>query len=129
MTTLTNTTNSIIIDMHGPNSENLIGVTRGAQLIHVQKEIRSIENNPHLNKINKFVIAEHNLGSFILIVSPSEGLYRELSIPFELTVPINYPSPGNPINARCLENIYHPNIFESGRLCLKYDGTGNLDIG
>lgn len=105
------------------------GASRGEQLLFVQKEVRDILKNPDLNKTTDFVIEDSDISKFIMIIKPVEGLYESLSIPFELSVPQNYPLPGSPIEARCLENIYHPNIFEKGRLCLKYDGIGNLGVG
>lgn len=110
-------------------SQRINGVSRGEQLLFVQREVRDILKNSDLNKTTDFVIDDSDISKFIMIIKPIEGLYEGLSIPFELSVPENYPWPGAPINARCLENIYHPNIFEKGRLCLKYDGIGNLGVG
>lgn len=103
--------------------------TRGQQLIFVTKEIQALQKNPDIAKTTKFELNETDLSKFIMIITPIEGLYMGLSISFELTVPESYPVPGNPINAKCLDTIYHPNIFDGGRLCLQYDNTGNFESG
>lgn len=111
------------------SERRVTGVSRGEQLLFVQKEIRNIMKNTDLNKTTDFVVDDSDISKFTMIITPIEGLYVGLSIPFELTVPQDYPLPGAPIDARCIENIYHPNIFEKGRLCLKYDTIGNLGVG
>ncbi|VBB17606.1 hypothetical protein YASMINEVIRUS_69 [Yasminevirus sp. GU-2018] len=108
---------------------NVINVTRGQQLLFVQREIRKIQADPHLSKTTEFIVDESDISKFIMLIKPAEGLYAGLTISFELTVPVGYPAPGHPINAKCMDSIYHPNIFTGGKLCLKYDGVGNLDSG
>lgn len=103
--------------------------SRNKQLLFVQKEIHKIQNDSNFNKTTRFIIDESNLARFTMIIEPIEGLYKDLTISFELNVPENYPAPGNPIKVRCLDNIYHPNFFQRGRLCLEYDGVGNVDTG
>lgn len=115
--------------MNSVGTDNIINVTRGQQLIHVIREVKKIQEDPKLNKTTEFIIDEANISKFIMIIRPIEGLYMDLTIYFELNVPIGYPAPGHPINVKCLDNIYHPNIFSGGRLCLKYDGVGNFDSG
>lgn len=109
--------------------KNVINISRTKQLLYVMQEIKGIQENPNLNQTVEFIIDEANMEKFNLVVRPKDGLYEGLIINFELEVPIDYPAPGNPIIARCLDNIYHPNIFAGGRLCLIYDGIGNLDTG
>src|SRR5579872_3885211 len=111
------------------NNNKLTGVSGSTQLLFVQKEIKNIQKNPTLNNTTEFIIDDSDISRFNMIIKPFEGLYQGISVPFELTVPQDYPAQGHPITARCLENIYHPNIFAHGRLCLKYDGIGNLDTG
>lgn len=110
-------------------TEPTITIPRKSQLLFVQKEIQSINNNPILNKTTEIIVDDSDISRFNVLIKPNEGLYVDLSIPFELTVPENYPAPGHPIIAKCLESIYHPNIFSGGRLCLKYDGIGSLESG
>jgi ubiquitin-protein ligase len=110
-------------------ADQIINVPRNSQLLFVQKEINAINKNPILNKTTEFIIDDTDISRFNVLIKPNEGLYAGLSIPFELTVPVNYPAPGHPITAKCSENIYHPNIFSGGRLCLKYDGIGSLEFG
>jgi len=109
--------------------ENIINVSRGQQLIHVMKEIKKIQEDSNLNSTTEFIIDEANISKFIMMIRPKEGLYTDLTIGFELVIPDNYPAPGHPIVAKCLENIYHPNIYSEGRLCLTFDGVGNLETG
>jgi ubiquitin-protein ligase len=109
--------------------DNIINVSRGQQLVHVMREIKKIQEDPNLNSTTEFIIDESNISKFTMIIRPNDGLYMGLIIYFELEVPNMYPAPGHPINAKCLDNIYHPNIFSGGRLCLKYDGVGNLESG
>ena len=103
--------------------------SRNKQLLFVQKEIHGIQNDSNFNKTTYFIIDESNLAKFTMVIEPIEGLYKDLSISFELNVPANYPAPGNPIEVKCLDSIYHPNFFRQGKLCLEYDGIGNLDTG
>jgi len=109
--------------------KNVVNISRTKQLLYVMQEIKNIQENPNLNQTVEFIIDESNMEKFNLVVRPKDGLYEGLIINFELGVPIDYPAPGSPIFAKCLDNIYHPNIFVGGRLCLTYDGIGNLDTG
>lgn len=111
------------------SKNKVTGASRGPQLLFVMKEINAIEKNPNLNNTTRFIIDEKDLSRFNVIIKPIEGLYIGLEIHFELYVPENYPAPGNPIQAKCLDPIYHPNIFEEGRLCLYYDNVGNYETG
>ena len=108
---------------------NIINVTRRQQLMFVLKEIKKIQMDPILNKTTKFIIDETNITKFIVLINPNEGMYMGIIISFELTVPTEYPAPGHPIKVKCLDSIYHPNIYLNGNLCLKYDGVGNLETG
>jgi ubiquitin-protein ligase len=103
--------------------------SRNKQLLFVQKEIHKIQNDSNFNKTTQFIINESNLAEFTMVITPIEGLYKDVTISFQLKVPTNYPAPGNPIEIKCLNNIYHPNVFQQGKLCLKYDGIGDLDTG
>lgn len=102
---------------------------RGRQLIHVLKEIKTIENNSNLNKTTKFIIDESDISEFIMIIKPNEGFYKDIDINFKLTVPLEYPKPGSQIKPVCATVIYHPNIFEHGRICIQYDNIGNMESG
>ncbi len=107
----------------------LINISKVDIVNHILKEIRAIEKDDHLNSILKFILDESNMYIFTMIMTLKEGLYMDIPISFELTVPENYPAPGNPIKGRCLDPISHPNVFEKGRLCLAIDNTGNLKQG
>lgn len=111
------------------DTTNIINVPRRQQLMFVLKEIKKIQIDPVISKTTEFVVDESDISKFIVFIRPNEGLYLGLIISFELTVPIAYPAPGHPIQAKCLDAIYHPNIYAGGRLCLQYDGVGNLETG
>ena len=103
--------------------------TEGSRAIHVLKEIKQIEENDNLNKMVKFIIDEKDMTNFKAIIAPVDGLYQGLSFNFLFNVPFDYPMVGNPIVAKCLDNIYHPNIYTDGRLCLYYDWNGSMESG
>src|SRR5579872_3357449 len=115
--------------MNSGKTDNVINATRGQQLVHVMREVKKIQEDPKLSKTTEFIIDEVNISKFVMVIRPIEGLYDGLTIYFELEVPTNYPAPGYPISVKCLDNIYHPNIFSGGRICLKYDGVGNFESG
>ena len=115
--------------MHHNKKDKIINVTKGQQLMYVIKEVKKIQDDPNFNTYIEFIIDEADMSKFIMIIRPTDGLYKDLTMHFELTVPEGYPAPGHPIKAICSDNIYHPNIFEGGYLCLTYDGVGNLDTG
>ena len=101
---------------------------RTKQLLFVLKEIKQIQSNEIFNHIT-FITNEADMSTFNIIIKPQEGLYKGLDIPFMLKVPDEYPAPGNPIVAKCLEDIYHPNIYSDGKLCLVYDSISNMETG
>lgn len=110
-------------------SQSIINISRSQQLMHVQKEIQALMKDSSLNKTTEFITNESNMSDITMVIKPIEGLYKDLTIYFQLTIPNNYPAPGNPIDAKCLNDIYHPNIYSSGKLCLYYDNIGCLDSG
>ncbi|KAG7467239.1 hypothetical protein MATL_G00151130 [Megalops atlanticus] len=71
---------------------------------------------------------ENKLLSFQLDVSPDEGYYQSGTFQFEINVPEAYNMV--PPKAKCLTQIWHPNITEAGGICLSIlrehstDGTG-----
>jgi ubiquitin-protein ligase len=101
---------------------------RSKQLVYVLKEVTSAMKNPEISKTIQIII-DDNLSKYKMIVVPCEGLYKGITIDFELSVPINYPAPGNPIKVKCKTDIPHPNIFQNGELCLYYDGVGDIEKG
>jgi ubiquitin-protein ligase len=109
------------------NNDSLIGISRGNQLLKVQKELSGCRNK--YREMIDFEIDDSDISKFIMIYRPPEGLYKGLVIRFQLTVPENYPLPGNQIDIKCLTNIFHPNIFTGGKLCLQLDGMGCYDEG
>uniref|UniRef100_A0A8C5F4Q3 E2 NEDD8-conjugating enzyme n=1 Tax=Gadus morhua TaxID=8049 RepID=A0A8C5F4Q3_GADMO len=71
---------------------------------------------------------EDKLHHFHLAVSPDEGYYQSGRFQFEINVPEAYNMV--PPKVKCLTRIWHPNIAETGEICLSLlrehsiDGTG-----
>nr|XP_061799605.1 NEDD8-conjugating enzyme UBE2F isoform X2 [Nerophis lumbriciformis] len=91
------------------------------------KEVAELEANlPSTCKAN--FPDEDKLHHFQLAVSPDEGYYQSGRFQFEINVPEAYNMV--PPKVRCLTRIWHPNITESGEICLSLlrehsiDGTG-----
>lgn len=70
----------------------------------------------------------NKLHCFQLTVSPDEGYYQGGKFQFETEVPDAYNMV--PPKVKCLTKIWHPNITETGEICLSLlrehsiDGTG-----
>ncbi|XP_047659414.1 NEDD8-conjugating enzyme UBE2F isoform X2 [Tachysurus fulvidraco] len=71
---------------------------------------------------------ENKLHHFQLTISPDEGYYQGGKFQFEIDVPEAYNMV--PPKVKCLTRIWHPNIAETGEICLSLlrehsiDGTG-----
>uniref|UniRef100_A0A8D0E6W1 E2 NEDD8-conjugating enzyme n=1 Tax=Salvator merianae TaxID=96440 RepID=A0A8D0E6W1_SALMN len=70
----------------------------------------------------------NKLHYFLLTVHPDEGYYQNGTFQFEIEVPDAYNMV--PPKVKCLTRIWHPNITETGEICLSLlrehsiDGTG-----
>ena len=70
----------------------------------------------------------NDLRKFRLIIKPDEGYWHGGRFVFEIKVPIDYNN--KPPNVLCLTRLWHPNINETGEVCLSIlretsiDGTG-----
>ncbi|KAG7463945.1 NEDD8-conjugating enzyme UBE2F [Megalops cyprinoides] len=91
------------------------------------KEVAELEANlPSTCKVNFPDV--NKLHSFQLAVSPDEGYYQSGKFQFEIDVPEAYNMV--PPKVKCLTRIWHPNITETGEICLSLlrehsiDGTG-----
>ncbi|XP_078537446.1 NEDD8-conjugating enzyme UBE2F isoform X3 [Lissotriton helveticus] len=91
------------------------------------KEVAELEANlPGTCKVD-FPDA-NKLHFFHLIVSPDEGYYQSGKFQFEIEVPESYNMV--PPKVKCSTRIWHPNITETGDICLSLlrehsiDGTG-----
>uniref|UniRef100_UPI00358F9CC8 NEDD8-conjugating enzyme UBE2F isoform X2 n=1 Tax=Myxine glutinosa TaxID=7769 RepID=UPI00358F9CC8 len=92
------------------------------------KEVSELSDNllPSTCKINFPDINE--LHFFCLMVTPEEGYYLGGKFNFEVHVPESYNM--EPPKVKCLTRIWHPNIAETGEICLSLlrqhsmDGTG-----
>uniref|UniRef100_A0AAY4AEH5 E2 NEDD8-conjugating enzyme n=1 Tax=Denticeps clupeoides TaxID=299321 RepID=A0AAY4AEH5_9TELE len=84
------------------------------------------QNPPHTCEVT--FPDENRLHQFQLAISPDEGYYQGGKFQFEVDVPDAYNMV--PPKVRCLTRIWHPNIAETGEICLSLlrehsiDGTG-----
>ena len=71
---------------------------------------------------------EENLESFEIEIVPKDGLYCGGKFNFQVTLK-NYPKDAP--NVTCVTQIYHPNIHDSGKICLnlfsEWVETNNLE--
>lgn len=102
---------------------------RTNQLNYVVKEVMAIKENKDFIKTTDITINDADLTTYYTKITPIEGLYAGIAIEFLLEVPPDYPSIGNPIKPLCLTKIYHPNLFDGGRVCLHLDNFGNYESG
>ncbi|KAM9550320.1 NEDD8-conjugating enzyme UBE2F isoform 1-T1 [Guaruba guarouba] len=91
------------------------------------KEVAELEANlPCTCKVN--FPDPNKLHYFQLTVTPDEGYYQGGKFQFEIEVPDAYNMV--PPKVKCLTRIWHPNITETGEICLSLlrehsiDGTG-----
>ncbi|XP_051993182.1 NEDD8-conjugating enzyme UBE2F-like [Xyrauchen texanus] len=91
------------------------------------KEVAELEVS--LPNTCKVTFADENkLCHFQLSISPDEGYYLSGKFQFEIEVPEAYNMV--PPKVKCLTRIWHPNIAETGEICLSLlrehsiDGTG-----
>lgn len=91
------------------------------------KEVAELEANlPNTCKVNFPDV--NKLHHFQLDVTPDEGYYQSGKFQFEVDVPEAYNMV--PPKVKCLTRIWHPNITETGEICLSLlrehsiDGTG-----
>ncbi|MEE6490901.1 hypothetical protein FKM82_016044 [Ascaphus truei] len=79
------------------------------------KEVAELEANlPCTCKVN--FPDPDSLHNFQLIVSPDESYYQGGKFQFEIDVPDAYNMV--PPKVKCLTRIWHPNITETGEICL-----------
>ncbi|XP_026121510.1 NEDD8-conjugating enzyme UBE2F-like [Carassius auratus] len=91
------------------------------------KEVAELDANlPNTCKVT--FPDENKLCHFQLAISPDEGYYLGGKFQFEIEVPEAYNMV--PPKVKCLTRIWHPNIAETGEICLSLlrehsiDGTG-----
>ncbi|ESO99814.1 hypothetical protein LOTGIDRAFT_201112 [Lottia gigantea] len=91
------------------------------------KEVTEMEEN--LPKTCQVVFEDHDkLHKFFLIVTPDESYWQGGKFKFDIFVPEEYNI--MPPQVRCCNRIWHPNISESGEVCLSllrqssYDSLG-----
>ncbi|KAM6348223.1 NEDD8-conjugating enzyme UBE2F isoform 3-T3 [Alca torda] len=103
------------------------GVGRGSRALTPRSEVAELEANlPCTCKVN--FPDPNKLHYFQLTVIPDEGYYQGGKFQFEIEVPDAYNMV--PPKVKCLTRIWHPNITETGEICLSLlrehsiDGTG-----
>lgn len=91
------------------------------------KEVQEMEEN--MPRTCKVVFDDPSvLHHFILYISPDEGYWQGGRFKFDILVPDDYNIV--PPKVTCLTKLWHPNINESGEICLSllrqnsYDGLG-----
>uniref|UniRef100_A0A8B9R338 E2 NEDD8-conjugating enzyme n=1 Tax=Astyanax mexicanus TaxID=7994 RepID=A0A8B9R338_ASTMX len=91
------------------------------------KEVAELEANlPNTCKVT--FVDVNKLHHFQLAITPDEGYYQSGKFQFEIEVPEAYNMV--PPKVKCLTRIWHPNIAETGEICLSLlrehsiDGTG-----
>uniref|UniRef100_A0A3B4CYF6 E2 NEDD8-conjugating enzyme n=1 Tax=Pygocentrus nattereri TaxID=42514 RepID=A0A3B4CYF6_PYGNA len=91
------------------------------------KEVAELEANlPNTCKVTFHDV--NKLHHFQLAITPDEGYYQGGKFQFEIEVPEAYNMV--PPKVKCLTRIWHPNIAETGEICLSLlrehsiDGTG-----
>ncbi|KAI1402986.1 putative NEDD8 conjugating enzyme [Hypoxylon fuscum] len=81
--------------------------------LRVQKDLSELS----LGTTMKTVFPDpDNILSFILEITPDEGIYQAGKFTFTFTMGPNYPH--EPPKVRCQQKIYHPNIDLEGKVCL-----------
>uniref|UniRef100_A0A9J7ZIY6 E2 NEDD8-conjugating enzyme n=1 Tax=Cyprinus carpio carpio TaxID=630221 RepID=A0A9J7ZIY6_CYPCA len=90
------------------------------------KEVAELEVNlPNTCKVT--FPDENKLCHFQLAISPDEGYYLGGKFQFEIEVPEAYNMV--PPKVKCLTRIWHPNIAETGEICLRYvDPNYMMDV-
>ncbi|TEA26192.1 hypothetical protein DBR06_SOUSAS18110029 [Sousa chinensis] len=87
-----------------------------------------VKGNDHPCTCKVYFPDPNKLHCFQLTVTPDEGYYQGGKFQFETEVPDAYNMV--PPKVRCLTRIWHPNITETGEICLSLlrehsiDGTG-----
>ncbi|KAH0576973.1 Ubiquitin-conjugating enzyme E2 [Spironucleus salmonicida] len=73
-----------------------------------------------LNQLPKNILynlkSPYFLQSFILTILPKQGPYMNIQIKFCVEFPNNFPF--NPPTITALQNLFHPNILHSSKVCL-----------
>ncbi|KAI4903253.1 hypothetical protein NFI96_014977, partial [Prochilodus magdalenae] len=81
------------------------------------KEVAELEANlPNTCKVTFLDV--NKLHHFQLAITPDEGYYQGGKFQFEIEVPEAYNMV--PPKVKCLTRIWHPNIAETGEICLRY---------
>ena len=84
-----------------------------AALIRLQRDFEDLGNIPD----TKLIMPDpDNLQNFIMRIRPTQGIWANANFDFEFKIPDDFPF-GRP-SVKCLTRIWHPNIEETGAVCL-----------
>jgi len=98
-----------------PSSSNALTETSAAAIRALQIELKSLTKSP----VEGFIVTarEDNIFRWIVgIYGPPKTIYEGGYFKAELTFPGNYPY--SPPHMRFLGKVFHPNVYESGELCI-----------
>eukprot|EP01112_Ceratiomyxa_fruticulosa_P012356 TRINITY_DN3414_c0_g3_i1.p1 TRINITY_DN3414_c0_g3~~TRINITY_DN3414_c0_g3_i1.p1 ORF type:complete len:231 (+),score=68.38 TRINITY_DN3414_c0_g3_i1:186-878(+) len=89
------------------------GKRAGPAEIRAQRDISEIYIPPgcHISFPNT-----DDIMNFKLNITPGDGMYKEATFNFSITVPVSYPY--DPPKVHCDTLVYHPNIDYEGHVCL-----------
>lgn len=92
----------------------------------LQNEYKEYIKNP-----NEFYSIEINPNNFlvwnILLFGPTDTIFEGLTLNCRMTFPNNYPN--KPPSFIFTENIFHPNIYSDGRVCISILHEGVDEFG
>lgn len=81
--------------------------------------MRAIKDFKELSLPSHVLVSQPNpddVMNYKILVKPDEGYYRNGKFSFDLKIPATYPY--DPPKLKCETSVYHPNIDQSGNVCL-----------
>lgn len=88
------------------------------------KEVEEMHHNLPASCKTDFPVSDH-LHHFKLSISPDEGYWQGGTFQFDVHVPQSYNI--EPPQVKCETTIWHPNITESGEVCLSLLRSNSID--
>ena len=81
--------------------------------MRLQKDFEGLKD---LSGIELNLPDPNNLQHFIVRISPDSGIWKKGKFDFEFTIPDDFPFTRPTV--KCITRIWHPNIEETGAVCL-----------